>query len=994
MKKNIFLLFITITAFSLHAMDESVSLLEVAINDYNKAQYAFAINNLTKYLQIAESDDNKPTAYYYLSLSYYFTNDYKMSMKYFNELISRYRSSSYSSLSHFWIGLISQNLGEWEEADESFYKYVALYPHSDIADKAYLAAANCRIAANRYTDAEETLRTLITKYPKSDKYEEASVLYAYILMCNVKNDEATAFLERWVNRIGDTGEKYPYRDRFWLYLAELYMDKDLLIEAKALLKKIDIYSNESSSHDVSLLRLAQIESRLGKEKAARQYVERLSEEYPNSTYNLDSTLLLGMIAADKGEYEDAVTFFTQVSDASSRRLAELAKKGVAANDEQSLRILKIHDESDYYSADTYEKLEDWESANDLFRQIAAGDGHLSKLSILRVIQLCDRVEELEVTDYDLYTYISQNEPKLRSDTSLYEKVSLYKGRLEYNLGKFSDCIRTVDSIGNDKYLATIASIKTNALLKLRKDEEARNYLESAFDRMPIKDKAETAFDIMNLYFGAGLYQQALKYYPIITAYSKSLPMDAKTNLYIKTGYLRGLIFLQQKNNKKSYDILSSIVTQSAAMNLNDDAKKLVNQTYYYLGWLCYRQNEFASAANNFQMATTLVEDETLRRDSFFMEAWSYFSDKNYSVAVRKFELIYQKYTKDNLGMSALFRCGKCYENLGSKVKADEIYNRIVTEYPNSYFVPNALLELVKTDLEKRDFIAANKKTDRLQNLSPVFYYQALLLQAQAYLSQERYSEAYSIYNYCLLSDFFRKGSDAAAKDNIRYWTAYCAEKTNDDISASELLADIGENSALYMEASQLLLIIYGKNNQTAKEKTLLTEIMPKVTDKVLTENYAKRLSEIALMEKGFSKEEAKLALKAESGEIGDKYQLALFYVQSADTQNVEKGITLMKDIAAHDKGTIGAKANLKVADKFLDENVFDEASKLYLKSANEKNYDSDNEVKAESLYKCAYCYYRLGKTSLFDFTLNKLKTDFAESDWTGTAIELEKRVRR
>ena len=200
-KKIIFhiITFFILSTFSLHAMDESVSLLEVAINDYNKAQYAFAINNLTKYLQIAESDDNKPTAYYYLSLSYYFTNDYKMSMKYFNELISRYRSSSYSSLSHFWIGLISQNLGEWEEADESFYKYVALYPHSDIADKAYLAAANCRLAMGRYEETEETLRTLIKKYPKSDKYEESSVLFAYILMCNGKNDEAMAFLERWVN---------------------------------------------------------------------------------------------------------------------------------------------------------------------------------------------------------------------------------------------------------------------------------------------------------------------------------------------------------------------------------------------------------------------------------------------------------------------------------------------------------------------------------------------------------------------------------------------------------------------------------------------------------------------------------------------------------------------------------------------------------------------------------------------------------------------------
>ena len=37
------------------------------------------------------------------------SNNYKMSLKNFNELINKYRSSSYASISHFWIGLIYQN---------------------------------------------------------------------------------------------------------------------------------------------------------------------------------------------------------------------------------------------------------------------------------------------------------------------------------------------------------------------------------------------------------------------------------------------------------------------------------------------------------------------------------------------------------------------------------------------------------------------------------------------------------------------------------------------------------------------------------------------------------------------------------------------------------------------------------------------------------------------------------------------------------------------
>ena len=109
--KKIFVLYFFVFSLNL-AFTQSAftSLLDAGVEDYNKGQYLFAINNFKKFIQISEDNQNKAKAYYFISLSYYFLENYKTSLNYFDELLTKYRFSSYTSYSYFWKGLIYQNL--------------------------------------------------------------------------------------------------------------------------------------------------------------------------------------------------------------------------------------------------------------------------------------------------------------------------------------------------------------------------------------------------------------------------------------------------------------------------------------------------------------------------------------------------------------------------------------------------------------------------------------------------------------------------------------------------------------------------------------------------------------------------------------------------------------------------------------------------------------------------------------------------------------------
>ena len=301
-----YFLLIICVFFSIQVFAENKwsGIFNVGIEDFNKGQYDFSINNFKKFLILSNDQDERPKALYYLGVSYYFLEQPTQARQYFDELISRYKLSESGGQAHFWLGLIYQNEQRWEEAEKEFLRFVMLMPHADLVDSGYLAAGNALYEQKKYREAIQTLGILVTN-PKSKKFEEASVLYAYLLIQLKQYDDAKKFLEEWLNRIASSKYTYTYKDRFWLYLAEVYLINNDDEKAYGLLKKIDTEAMGTPSHAIALFRLSEIEFRRGYEVIALEYINRLSVEFPKSFHNFEASYMMALRVYSNGRYNDA-----------------------------------------------------------------------------------------------------------------------------------------------------------------------------------------------------------------------------------------------------------------------------------------------------------------------------------------------------------------------------------------------------------------------------------------------------------------------------------------------------------------------------------------------------------------------------------------------------------------------------------------------------------------------------------------------------------------
>ncbi|HOV15408.1 MAG TPA: tetratricopeptide repeat protein, partial [Spirochaetota bacterium] len=470
MNKYFYVLLFLFFNIILYSQGVSNTLLEAGISDYNKGQYTFAINNLRKFIQIVEDNQEKPKAFYYLSLSYYFIENYNQALNYINELQTKFKFSSYSTQAQFWRGLINQNKKEWQEAEEAFLKYIASDPNSELIERAYLATANSQLEQGKLLEAEKNLQVIVDKYKKSDKYEEASVLYAYLLIKNGKQNEANKFLSYWINKLGKSGEGFIYRDRFWLYLAQIEIDKKNWDNARILLKKVDTFSKNTPSSDIALLQLSKIEENEGNFKESKEYLLRLANEYPSSKYNTDAIVSFAKEEFRNNNFTDSLVLFKQALTISENQLKDKNIKG-----EDKERLKELTNTSLFYIAEIYMQTNSITNAIENYKLITNLKGILYEESLLKLLEIYTQKNRLN----EAIIIISTNDSDL-INSNYKDRYLLLKSKILYLNGKFNDSLKILNDIKDkNSNIVNITNLKVNNYIKLNNYNEAIKTLNDA-----------------------------------------------------------------------------------------------------------------------------------------------------------------------------------------------------------------------------------------------------------------------------------------------------------------------------------------------------------------------------------------------------------------------------------------------------------------------------------------------------------------------------------
>lgn len=983
-KKCITVLFLIFTVVFLYAGKWEM-LLSSGLEDFNKGQYSFAITNLKKYLLLTnEADDiGRSKALYYLAVSYYFDGNQTQALVYMDELSVKYKTSDYAQQIIFWRGLVFQNLGNWYDAEEQFLRFVKLQPNSELEDRALLATANCQYEQGRLDSAIATVARIVDN-EKSEKQEEASVFYAYMLLKKHENKMARDLLENWEQKLGKNGNGYEFRDRFWLYLAELNLQEGNDDDASRLLKLIDSYASGSPSSDTALLRLSEIEVRQGNTEVAAEYILRLKNEYPLSTYNIDALLLTGTIAYNEGAYEKAAEIFSETISVAENSLHSLKNK------EDSKRMLTLKSKAILYNAEIYNAMGKKNIAYETLLPIINGNLPLKEEALIRGAELLFEQRKIALLgeflkNYDTeMTQLRLNDGMKKQDEYKRTRYDLLFARYLHEIKDFEGSLSRIENVEEvSHFYDSVLVLRAKNYAALGKMLEAASLLRKLLAKTEPENRAYVALNLMIMNFNGGNYQEVLLLGDVFPVYLKDIQYSKQRNLRLSADCLMGMSYMQLREYKKSEEYLLQVQKAKDWTDLAERERKFLNESYYYLGWVYYKQSKYMEAAADFAAAGQLIKNIAMQQESLLMEGWCYYSSQNYQQAAVKFTEVFNKYYPQTSGMKALFQAAKSYQNLGNNSKAQSMYQRIYSQLGENDFQSQALYELIRLALADKKFEQANLLVNdfgRRFSDNPL-YASVLLLQMESFLAQERYSEVQSA-----ALNYLKKYADHKEKiDDVYYWAGYSAFRNKDNETALQLfdilLADYPETrfkETVFL--SQIEIYRRMKNYQCEAER--IRAYTQAYGDK--ENKYQFRIAELEELQKGVSPQEASLLVRKNQGDKIAEFELAKLYYENSRGQ---EAFDMMAILQKEDKFTAGARANNFIADTMYDKGEYKEALQMYAATISE--YKTGAEEISEALYKLAYCYYKLGAKEQATKYVDMVISRYPDSQWSGNARTLK-----
>lgn len=983
-RKFIITLFLMFTAAFLYAGKWEM-LLASGLEDFNKGQYSFAITNLKKYLLLTnETDDiGRSKALYYLAVSYYFDDNQTQALVYMDELSVKYKTSDYAQQIIFWRGLVFQNMGNWYDAEEQFLRFIKLQPNSELEDRALLATANCQYEQGRL-DAAIATAARVANDEKSEKQEEASVFYAYMLLKKHENKVARDLLEYWVQKIGKNGGGSEFRDRFWLYLAELDLQEGNDDEASRLLKLIDSYAPGSPSSDTALLRLSEIEVRQENSEVAAEYILRLKNEYPLSTYNIDALLLTGTIAYNEGAYEKAAEIFSETINVAENSLHSLKNK------EDSTRMLTLKSKAILYNAEIYNAMGKKNIAYETLLPIINGNLPLKEEALIRGGELL--LEQHKIAS--LGEFLKRYDPEmtqLRIDDGMkvqdeYKRTryDLLFARYLYEIKDYEGSLSRVENTEETSHFYdSVLMLRAKDYAALGKMLDAASILRKLLARTEPENRADIALNLMVMNFNGGKYQEVQLLADVLPVYLKDVPYSKQRDLRLAADYLIGMSYMQLKDYGKSEEYLLQVQKAKDRTDLPTRERKFLNESYYYLGWVYYKQSRYMEAATDFAAAGKLIRNPTMQQDALLMEGWCYYSSQDYRQAAVKFTEVFNRFYPQTSGMKALFQAAKSYQNLGNNSKAQSMYQRIYSELGENDFQSQALYELIRLALSDKKFEQANLLVNdfgRRFSESPL-YASVLLLQMESFLAQERYSEVQSA-----ALNYLNKYGDRKEKiDDVYYWAGYSAFRNKDDETALQefdiLLTKYPDTR--FKETAILSQIeIYRRMKNYPSEAERIQAYVKLYGDK--ENKFGLRIAELEDLQKGVGAQEASLLARKNQGDKVAEFELAKFYYENSRGQ---EALDMMAILQNEDKTTAGARANNFIADVTYGTGDYKEALQIYAKTVSE--YKAGVQEISEALYKMAYCYYKLGAKEQAAKYADMVISRYPDSQWAGNARTLK-----
>ncbi|MBN2737306.1 MAG: tetratricopeptide repeat protein [Spirochaetales bacterium] len=891
---------------------------------YSK-QYNQTITRLVSFEQNFPSSPYCSKINYWIGASYYYQEIYDKSINYLDQQLKFPQEEYYYQQSLILKGIGLKKIQNYTEASLCFNSLLESNLQISQADYIYYQAGNNELLAGHYEKAAELFNRIVLNYPESQYFDESLFYLGECDYLQAKYDKALRHYESLIR----LNKKNSHMEAVFLRFAQIYYIK------------------------------------MDFEKAL-DYIHTLITEYPQGEYYAESLKLKSDIYVQKNDYDEALYQYHLILD--------------FLKTPEDIRLAQYNNGLLFYLAKDYdsaeESLKKALKTNDIENQDELNHKIRLKLADIYVIK-----KEFQKAYQYLNLYVTEKQ-------SPYHKQALIIfGKLKSSEALFEESVKIWDQILSqyafEKEYPEFLFFRADTHLK------AENYSAALMDFQNIVKNhshsdllGESYYKIGYIYSQRKEYNRALEFYQQAAQWGRGTELEKRSLLAIGINYFNyddienAKDYFKKLTSEKNAEIANDKKNQEpsenlqwkglgyfylgksmmkegllplAAENFNFAFELLKTQAQgaevlYWLGWAQYRQKHMKAAKDTFLKLTRLYDDSNLISEAYFRAGLASEDpeEQNYGEALlyyNKALALDKEYGKSPIRENILYQKGILLTHLGDSGKAQDVFEQLALEFPQSELAAEAWFDLGEDDMKKRNFLRA---ITRFEEFLKLFKSSQLIQRAYYQLAVANNEMGYSqksldyYYQYLKTTDQDRNQDqiietikDILQKQGNADHVLDFVNKINDDKEIPVLI----QQKIAYEYASWLL----DKEPEEAYKQLLA--LQKEVLDSQLSDQIVFRIGEYYL--------------------IKENYQYA---------QNIFKGLS------DNSVGSTGAEAQSLVAKIYKIQGSMILAADEYIKTS--YLFPQYKEVAVKALYQAYLILNDLGRNDDAEKIVQKIKLEY------------------
>jgi len=326
------------------------------------------------------------------------------------------------------------------------------------------------------------------------------------------------------------------------------------------------------------------------------------------------------------------------------------------------------------------------------------------------------------------------------DESLAKEAQFVAGKLAFELGRTTECIRLLSDFNSrypdDHHAAEANELISRAFLMTNNYKVAIEHIEAIPTRSP---SVNEAYQKATYHYGVEFYNKR-NFKRAVELFTKSLAYPISREYVNLAHFWTGEAF----SIGRRYDE-ARVHYKKVLANASGD-KSLRLNARYSLGYCLYNSRNYPEALLQFR---TYVQEANRKSgkygDALVRLADCYYVTKDYNAALTHYNQAISGVVKEK--DYAYFQSGVVYGILGEQKKAFDNLGRVVAMYKTSPYYDDALFERAQLQLETSDYDKAIESYSRLINEKPKSRYVAYSYErrAVAYFNEQQYEKTVADY---------------------------------------------------------------------------------------------------------------------------------------------------------------------------------------------------------------------------------------------------------